>query len=73
MLAGWRYQVGWKPVTGLPAAVLTGTWLVITAAGGEPDAEVAAALTRHGAQVITVPWDTTVTDRSTAAQWLHTR
>ncbi|MFF7638650.1 SDR family NAD(P)-dependent oxidoreductase, partial [Kitasatospora sp. NPDC008050] len=29
-VAGWRYQVDWHPVTGSPAAALTGNWLVVT-------------------------------------------
>jgi acyl transferase domain-containing protein len=76
VLAGWRYQIGWKPVTGLPAAVLTGTWLVIVPGSSDPGdgaglaGECVAALQRHGARVISVEWDSTVTDRGVAAQSL---
>ncbi|MEV4742846.1 type I polyketide synthase, partial [Streptomyces sp. NPDC049555] len=31
--ADWRYRITWKPLTGLPAATATGTWLVLTPAG----------------------------------------
>ncbi|MEV7012934.1 type I polyketide synthase [Streptosporangium sp. NPDC051022] len=48
---GWRYRVGWKPVTGsTPRARLSGTWIVVTS--GQED--VAAALRAHGAEVTVV-------------------
>ncbi|MFD4764542.1 SDR family NAD(P)-dependent oxidoreductase, partial [Streptomyces sp. NPDC058439] len=54
----WRYQVVWKPLTGLPTtATLSGTWLVVlpedTAAHGETADSVVTALHRAGADVVT--------------------
>ncbi|MGN5377299.1 type I polyketide synthase [Streptomyces lasalocidi] len=34
---GWRYRLGWRAATGLPAPVLDGTWLVVVPAGREGD------------------------------------
>ena len=76
VVAGWRYQVGWRSVGGLPAAVLTGTWLVVVPAGAGPAVELAgvcaAVLQGHGARVVCVSWDTGVTDRVAAVGWLRT-
>ncbi|GAA3371343.1 hypothetical protein GCM10017744_098690 [Streptomyces antimycoticus] len=56
---GWRYRLGWTPVTGVPSGqVLTGTWLVVGEPGadGTDGADVAVALRSAGAdvQVVTV-------------------
>ncbi|MCX2731051.1 SDR family NAD(P)-dependent oxidoreductase [Saccharopolyspora sp. NFXS83] len=47
----WRYRVGWTPVAAGPAATLAGTWLLITPEGVD-GADVEAALTGHGAEVL---------------------
>ncbi|GGL14959.1 hypothetical protein GCM10012284_57070 [Mangrovihabitans endophyticus] len=44
---GWRYRESWQPITALPPATLSGTWLL----AGD-DEQVAAALTAHGATVV---------------------
>ncbi|MBU3869452.1 hypothetical protein KN815_36950, partial [Streptomyces sp. 4503] len=51
---GWRYRLGWTPVTGVPSGeVLTGTWLVVVEPGAEDvdGADVAVALRSAGADV----------------------
>ncbi|OIJ99671.1 hypothetical protein BIV25_09250 [Streptomyces sp. MUSC 14] len=51
---GWRYRLGWRAATGLPAPVLDGTWLVVVPAGREGDPWLAAAteaMTRSGARI----------------------
>ncbi|MFE5126528.1 SDR family NAD(P)-dependent oxidoreductase, partial [Streptomyces sp. NPDC056669] len=65
---GWRYRLGWTPVTGVPSGeVLTGTWLVVVEPGadGTDGADVAVALRSAGAdvQVVTAvePGDAAVT------------
>jgi acyl transferase domain-containing protein/NADPH:quinone reductase-like Zn-dependent oxidoreductase len=50
-LDSWRYRVTWKPLDGLPPAVLTGLWAVV----GSGDPEVSAALAAAGATVVNVP------------------
>ncbi|MGX1667847.1 type I polyketide synthase, partial [Streptomyces sp. NPDC055366] len=49
---GLRYRVTWQPVSE-PTAALTGTWLVVSRDGAGEES-VAAALSRHGAQVVPV-------------------
>ncbi|MET9109951.1 type I polyketide synthase, partial [Streptomyces zhihengii] len=49
-LDSWRYRITWKPLDGVPPAVLTGLWAVV----GEEDAEVSAALSAAGATVVHV-------------------
>ncbi|MEW2554106.1 beta-ketoacyl synthase N-terminal-like domain-containing protein, partial [Streptomyces zhihengii] len=49
-LDSWRYRITWKPLDGMPPAVLTGLWAVV----GEEDAEVSAALSAAGATVVHV-------------------
>ncbi|MEU1949905.1 SDR family NAD(P)-dependent oxidoreductase, partial [Streptomyces sp. NPDC020125] len=54
MVDGWRYRLGWTPVTGaLSGEVLTGTWLVVVEPGAEDvdGADVAVALRSAGADV----------------------
>ncbi len=41
---GWRYRAVWRPLTGLPRATLTGTWLVVVPAGSEDREHVTAVL-----------------------------
>ncbi|MGP4114701.1 type I polyketide synthase, partial [Streptomyces sp. 4N509B] len=40
---GWRYRVEWKPVSELPTAPLTGTWLIVLPVGLDVDAATDAA------------------------------
>ncbi|MDH6122294.1 acyl transferase domain-containing protein/acyl carrier protein [Kitasatospora sp. GAS204A] len=71
---GWRYQVGWHPVTGTPAAALTGSWLLVTAAAdadSELTAATRAALTGHGADVRQLTVGTADADRATLADRLR--
>ncbi|MBM7173764.1 acyltransferase domain-containing protein, partial [Streptomyces sp. G44] len=52
-----RYRIGWTPLTGLPAARLTGTWLVVTPeeyAGAHGATRVEGALRAHGADAVTL-------------------
>ena len=55
-LDGWRYRVVWQPLVEPAAPVVTGTWAVVVP--GEADAvwvaDVAGALERRGAEVVTV-------------------
>ncbi|MFD8518396.1 acyltransferase domain-containing protein, partial [Streptomyces antimycoticus] len=54
VVEGWRYRLGWTPVTGVPSGqVLAGTWLVVGEPGadGADGAEVAVALRSAGADV----------------------
>ncbi|MEW1848278.1 phosphopantetheine-binding protein, partial [Nonomuraea angiospora] len=51
-----RYQLGWHPLTDLPAPALRGTWLVIAPDGAGPDETPAQALAgglaAHGADTV---------------------
>ncbi|MFI1019125.1 SDR family NAD(P)-dependent oxidoreductase, partial [Streptomyces sp. NPDC020965] len=68
----WRYRITWKPRTGAPTTALSGTWLVITPTGYDETAtECAAALRRHGAAVIPVTLDASMSETDRHA-W-HTR
>ncbi|MFH8520717.1 beta-ketoacyl synthase N-terminal-like domain-containing protein, partial [Streptomyces gelaticus] len=52
-----RYRIGWTPLTGLPAARLTGTWLVVTSeeyVGADGATRVEEALRAHGADTVTL-------------------
>ncbi|MFH8367652.1 type I polyketide synthase [Streptomyces sp. NPDC018031] len=53
----WRYRVGWRPMTDVPAPSLTGTWLLVAPGhGADPDllTGTRAALETHGAQVLLI-------------------
>ncbi|GAU69352.1 polyketide synthase, partial [Streptomyces sp. NBRC 110611] len=67
----WRYRATWKPLTALPTAALTGTWLVVTAEGtateGTAAEDIAGALTAHGAGTRTLVLDDACLDRATLA------
>ncbi|MCC3775995.1 type I polyketide synthase, partial [Streptomyces sp. UNOB3_S3] len=65
----WRYRATWKPLTGLPTAALTGTWLVVTAQG-LPGDDVTDALAAHGADVRTLVLDDACLDRATLTERL---
>ncbi|MFD9630588.1 type I polyketide synthase, partial [Streptomyces violascens] len=62
----WRYRATWQPLTTLPAAALTGTWLVVTSEGTTDD-DLVCALTAHGADARTLVLDDACTDRATLA------
>ncbi|MFD4655569.1 type I polyketide synthase [Kitasatospora sp. NPDC058444] len=49
----WRYEVVWKPLTGLTETRLSGRWLLVTAEGAPAEA-VEAALRAAGADVLPV-------------------
>ncbi|MDF5759365.1 type I polyketide synthase, partial [Spongiactinospora sp. TRM90649] len=56
----WRYGVSWLPLTDEPVVpVLAGTWLLLSPAGQNADADVESALTRAGVRFtrIEVPAD----------------
>ncbi|NUP39632.1 MAG: SDR family NAD(P)-dependent oxidoreductase, partial [Streptomyces sp.] len=63
---GWRYQVAWRPLRGVPTASLSGTWLVVTAEG-IADGEVTEALAGHGAEVRRLALDESCADRAVLA------
>ncbi|MEU4996254.1 type I polyketide synthase [Streptomyces sp. NPDC021622] len=63
---GLRYRVTWQPVSE-PTAALTGTWLVVSRDGAGAE-DVAAALSRHGAQVVSVRTGEAVDRESLAAR-----
>ncbi|MEU4205631.1 type I polyketide synthase [Streptomyces sp. NPDC026294] len=54
--AGWRYRTGWSAIVEPDAGLLSGTWLVVVAAGVDDDAaqQFAAALSARGAEAVTV-------------------
>ncbi|MGD3110464.1 type I polyketide synthase, partial [Streptomyces sp. YGL11-2] len=62
----WRYRATWQPLTALPTAALTGTWLVVTTedTAGE---DITGALAAHGAQTRTLVLDDACLDRATLA------
>uniref|UniRef100_UPI0038B729FD type I polyketide synthase n=1 Tax=Actinokineospora bangkokensis TaxID=1193682 RepID=UPI0038B729FD len=67
-IAGWRYQVQWRPVVAPPAAP-TGTWLLITPEWPDPVfAAVADALTARGATVVTEEVDAGAADRASLTE-----
>ncbi|WP_455768999.1 type I polyketide synthase [Micromonospora chersina] len=53
---GWRYRVEWRPVTSVPEAGPTGTWLVLTRPG-QADHPLVGGLAAHGADVVPVVLD----------------
>nr|WP_086860700.1 type I polyketide synthase [Streptomyces milbemycinicus] len=56
-LDGWRYRVGWKPVSVESSVVLSGTWLLAVPAGLAENAwvaEVARGLEGRGAEIVRV-------------------
>ncbi|MFG7940614.1 type I polyketide synthase, partial [Streptomyces cacaoi] len=80
----WRYRATWKPLTGLPAAALSGTWLLVTTADAASDtasdaasaaavSEVEDALAAHGARVRTLVLDEADTDRAALTARLAAR
>ncbi|GAB2663606.1 hypothetical protein GCM10027271_22900 [Saccharopolyspora gloriosae] len=65
----WRYEVAWTPLNGLPRGLLHGTWLLVTTEHAE-DADVAAALSEHGADVHRLLLDESCVDRAVLAERL---
>ncbi|MEX5637559.1 type I polyketide synthase, partial [Parafrankia sp. FMc2] len=51
----WRYRVVWKPVTEAEPAPLAGRWLLVGGGSGAWAGRLVELLTRHGAQVVTLP------------------
>ncbi|NUP48701.1 MAG: SDR family NAD(P)-dependent oxidoreductase, partial [Catenulispora sp.] len=67
-VADWRYRVTWAPLGEPGAAVLGGTWLVVTSAGiRDLSAEVEQALRERGAETVVLEIGTTDLDRSALA------
>ncbi|GHF46461.1 hypothetical protein GCM10010359_56190 [Streptomyces morookaense] len=52
---GWRYRSVWQPLSGLPAAELSGTWLFVAPEGDAWAETVRAGLAARGAQLIPLP------------------
>ncbi|TDC97025.1 SDR family NAD(P)-dependent oxidoreductase [Nonomuraea deserti] len=50
-----RYQLGWRPLTDLPAPALSGTWLVVAGHDTAPAEALAAGLAAHGADTVVLP------------------
>nr|AAX98186.1 polyketide synthase type I [Streptomyces aizunensis] len=63
---GWRYRVSWKPLADVSASGLSGSWVVISPAGGVDDSAVVGALVGRGAEVRRVVVEAGV-DRSALA------
>ncbi|GAB1818703.1 type I polyketide synthase [Herbidospora sp. RD11066] len=63
----WRYRVTWTPIADPATARLNGTWLLVT--DGRPADDITHALTRHGADVVTLTGDL---DRETLADRIRT-
>ncbi|WP_283843916.1 type I polyketide synthase, partial [Kitasatospora humi] len=67
---GWRYRVTWTPVTELPSAAPSGSWLVVIPAGRADTGlarQCAAALTAHGAEAVFVEVPAGTVDRADMA------
>ncbi|MGF1428948.1 type I polyketide synthase, partial [Kitasatospora sp. LaBMicrA B282] len=67
----WRYRIGWKPLEEAAATRLAGRWLIVTPpteAARTLGERIATALTRHGAEPLTVV--TAATDRAALADEL---
>ncbi|MGW3233830.1 type I polyketide synthase, partial [Kitasatospora sp. NPDC001095] len=71
---GWRYRAAWNPLTDLPTAGLSGTWLLVHPEGGGEDGwttAVAEALERYGAHVLRLPVPSGALDRAALAERLR--
>ncbi|MFK8844233.1 type I polyketide synthase [Streptomyces sp. Ac-502] len=60
----WRYRATWKPLTSLPTATLTGTWLVVAPEGADTDT-LTNILAAHGAEARAIALDDACADRAT--------
>ncbi|MFH9001530.1 SDR family NAD(P)-dependent oxidoreductase, partial [Streptomyces rimosus] len=65
----WRYHATWKPLTSLPTATLTGSWLVVAPEGTDTDG-LTAVLAAHGAEPRTLVLDDACADRAVLAERL---
>ncbi|MET8682481.1 SDR family NAD(P)-dependent oxidoreductase, partial [Streptomyces sp. NPDC004647] len=65
----WRYRVTWSPLARVPQKSLTGTWLVVSAAGTD-DSETTGLLAGAGAEVTRLVLDESYTDRVVLAERL---
>ncbi|MGW3078767.1 type I polyketide synthase, partial [Kitasatospora sp. NPDC001132] len=71
---GWRYRAAWNPLTDLPTAGLSGTWLLVHPEGGGEEGwttAVAEALERYGAHVLRLPVPSGALDRAALAERLR--
>ncbi|MEF3119515.1 type I polyketide synthase [Streptomyces chrestomyceticus] len=64
--AGWRYRTGWSAIAEPDARLLSGTWLMVVAAGADGGAaqQCAAALGARGAEVVVVEVPAETVDRA---------
>ncbi|WP_206505724.1 type I polyketide synthase [Streptomyces chrestomyceticus] len=67
--AGWRYRTGWSAITEPDARVLSGTWLMVVAAGADGGAaqQCATALSARGAEAVVIEVPAETVDRSELA------
>ncbi|MFF7725389.1 type I polyketide synthase [Streptomyces sp. NPDC008001] len=66
---GWRYRLTWQPLTGLPAADLSGrTWLFAAPEGDEWAGTVRAALEARGAHLVPLTIGADTSRESLAAE-----
>ncbi|WP_456115235.1 type I polyketide synthase [Streptomyces scopuliridis] len=65
----WRYRVTWSPVSTVPQRSLTGSWLVVSAAGTD-DSETVGLLEGAGAEVTRLVLDESYVDRAVLAERL---
>jgi polyketide synthase 12 len=73
-LNGWRYRVGWKPISPPSTSVLSGRWLVLLpgSAGEDPwIASLIGALEERGAQVVSMELDSAASERQELAGHLR--
>ncbi|MES4909144.1 type I polyketide synthase [Streptomyces sp. NPDC000395] len=66
---GWRYRIGWKPLTGPAPAAPSGTWLAVVPAGHAEDPWVHAVVEALGTE--TVRLEVTGPDRAALAERLR--
>ncbi|GAA1021007.1 hypothetical protein Aple_058380 [Acrocarpospora pleiomorpha] len=65
----WRYRVSWKPLTGVSAAVVPGTWLVVVPAELAGDVWVESVVQMFGAAAVRL--DVSGQDRASLAERLR--
>ncbi|WP_461012449.1 type I polyketide synthase [Streptomyces capparidis] len=73
-LDAWRYRATWKPVSGLTAGPLTGTWLAVLPAAPAEDGPLAGtldALRRRGARITEIVADPAHSDHTRIADLLR--
>ncbi|MFJ7209934.1 type I polyketide synthase, partial [Streptomyces sp. NPDC098789] len=73
-LDGWQYRADWQPLSKELPSRTSGDWLLVVPATGDEAAELVAPvveeLTRRGARVRTMQWDTAGVDRPDMARSL---